>query len=415
MAKRKTSDKDSDSLEDFMDEVGLTPEVLERLGEHHEATKIVAEIVNRLGIKDSALKRARVELPSFSKITWGQVASHFGLLRTFGWLSFDSIPGVTLCYLPPSFHKELLMRSWSAMNVYAEPTQRKLEAPRVRLLDIARLVSSFQYPGLTLSQYLVPLFALFAGRIEDFPEHPMPETELSSGGSVEHEYFIVGKILFLVIELKANFDDLESNVAQLFSELYAASKLNGDAGFESLTVYGLLTDLGTFHFYSFNPISKTFYQDPRMVVHSLLREEFLYGMMAVVDRIFTLVLQGYIDTLKATCAKIEEQLSSKQSSSGSPTTKAFLEDWRKAHQHGLAAQNKLKQFSGNETELEESAAKGLESLKNSVACVGRLTYTSSKHDIPSKADLETIAQKAVDKWRVDLCAEHAVTQPSSDA
>ena len=35
------------------------------------------------------------------------------------------------------------------------------------------------------------------------------------------QYFIVGKILFLVIELQANFDDLECNVAQLFSELYS--------------------------------------------------------------------------------------------------------------------------------------------------------------------------------------------------
>ncbi|KAJ7213602.1 hypothetical protein GGX14DRAFT_445532, partial [Mycena pura] len=312
MRKQKITDEDSD-IEDLMEDVGLTPKVLATLKAHPEATKIVAEVVNRLGIKDSALKRARLELPSYLNITWSQVASHFRLSHTFTRLDFDPIPGVTLCYLPPSFHHELYMRSWSAMNVYAEPAERMLEAPRVRLLDI----------------YLVPLFALFAGRIEDCPEHVMPETEFSSGGSVEHKIFIVHNILFLVIELKARFDNMERNIAHLFAELYSASKMNGDAGFESLTVYGLLTDLGNFHFYSFNPISKTFYRDGRMPV-SGAREEFLYRMMA-----------------------------------GSRTKGRSLEAWRKAHQHALAAQDKLKQYSGSLTALEESAAEGLQFLEKS--------------------------------------------------
>ena len=145
MPKRKNSDEDSE-INSLIEDVGLTFEVLASLAEHSEATKIVAEIVNRLKIKDSALKRARLELPSYLNITWSQVASHFGLSSVFTLLDFDPIPGVTLCYLPPSFHRELYMRSWSAMNVYAEPTKRMLEAPRVRLLNIARLVSIFSIP-----------------------------------------------------------------------------------------------------------------------------------------------------------------------------------------------------------------------------------------------------------------------------
>ncbi|KAJ7213604.1 hypothetical protein GGX14DRAFT_619159 [Mycena pura] len=404
MPKRKTLDEDSD-IEDLMEEVGLTPEVLATLKTHPKSTKIVADIVNRLGIKDSALTRARLELPSFLNITWSQVASRFALSRSFSWLNFviDPIPGVTLCYLPPSFHRELYMRSWSAMNVYAEPTEHISEVPRVRLLDIARLVSLFSIPwspGLNLSQYLVPIFALFAGRIEDFPEHAMPESEFLSGGSVEHKIFIVGNILFLVIELKACFDNMERNVAHLFAELYSASKMNGDVGFESLTVYGLLTDLGTFQFYSFNPISKTFYRNSKIVVHR------------------NFVLQACLDTLEATCTKSEERSSSgslsptgssplqqlqNAPSNPTPITKGrSLEAWPKAHQHALAAQNKLKQFSGNLTALEESAAEGLKFLELSVGCVSRTTQITSKRDIPSKADLETMAQKAVERWHVNL-------------
>ena len=91
------------------------------------------------------------------------------------------------------------------------------------------------------------------------------------------------------------------------------------------------------------------------------------------------MLQGYVDTLKATCTKIEEQSSSGRVCAFShtfyaaldvlmihdqPTTKGrYLEAWRKAHQRALAAQNKLKQVGGDLTMSEESAAEGLKLLE----------------------------------------------------
>ena len=36
-------------------------------------------------------------------------------------------------------------------------------------------------------QYILPLIALFHGRVVDKPEDPMPDTEETSGGEVEHE------------------------------------------------------------------------------------------------------------------------------------------------------------------------------------------------------------------------------------
>lgn len=130
-----------------MEEAGLTSNVLATLKTHPESTKIVAELANRLGIKNSALKRARLEVPSFWDITWSQVAEHFHLSRTFDVLAFDAIRGIAPCYLPPSFHRELVARCWSAMDVCAEPLEHGLDsAPRTRLLDIARFLSVFSMP-----------------------------------------------------------------------------------------------------------------------------------------------------------------------------------------------------------------------------------------------------------------------------
>jgi len=38
-----------------------------------------------------------------------------------------------------------------------------------------------------MMQYIVPIVALFQGRIIDKPEQPMMETQYSTGGDVEHE------------------------------------------------------------------------------------------------------------------------------------------------------------------------------------------------------------------------------------
>ncbi|KAJ7907894.1 hypothetical protein B0H13DRAFT_1618025, partial [Mycena leptocephala] len=224
------------------------------------------------------LKRARRELPSFSHhITWAEVAAFFPSSESR--LSVHYIrphPSNPSCFLPPSFHEELFVRSWAAMDVYSEPTENLLEAPKVRLLEI----------------YLVPIISLFAGRIEDLPKIPMEKTELSSGGPLTTRF--------------AFPQQLDTFVAQLFSELYAAAQMNAKVGLENLKVYGILTDLGIFHFFAFEPKSKMFYRDPKIVV-ARGREDFLIGMMHVTEKIFSVVLEAYIDTLEATYHKITQR------------------------------------------------------------------------------------------------------------
>ena len=61
--------------------------------------------------------------------------------------------------------------------------------------------SSYQ-PPLTSAQWYVPICSLFNGRLVDKLETPMPETPETSGGEVEHEVFLFGNLILLVINLK---------------------------------------------------------------------------------------------------------------------------------------------------------------------------------------------------------------------
>ncbi|KAJ7700153.1 hypothetical protein B0H17DRAFT_1196138 [Mycena rosella] len=273
----------SEDVDDILEEVGLTPDILKALQVHPEGTKMVAELANRMRISESSMKRARRDLPSFSHSTWKQVAAYFNLNSPFRALAFHPIQNFGACFLPPSFHRYHFARAWSTMDLYSEEL---LEAPRMRLLD----------------SFLIPIFGLFTGRVADLPEMTLADTVLSSGGSADRKLFVVGNVLFLVIEPELVKNISDSNHAQLFTELYSATELNAMEGFRSLTVYGLLTDMGIFEFYSFDPISRTFYRDPKMTPPFIAAAH----VSSVSNKIFSLVLQGFIDTLKVICDKIEE-------------------------------------------------------------------------------------------------------------
>jgi hypothetical protein len=103
---------------------------------------------------------------------------------------------------------------------------------------------------------------------------------------------MIGGILFVVIELKQGLGGRD-NVAQLFLELLckpvfpflirlsmhtAAAEMNKKATFEGLRVHGLLTDLVSFHFYSYDPVPKTFAFDEMLVVNNT-RDAFIADMI----------------------------------------------------------------------------------------------------------------------------------------
>ncbi|KAJ6524865.1 hypothetical protein DFH09DRAFT_1329225 [Mycena vulgaris] len=293
-----TKRKSLEDIEGLMEEAGLTPKVLELLTGHPQATTAVVELVNRLGIKESTLKRARLELPSFSDITWKQAAQYFRLSPYYNALAFRRI-------------------------------------------------------------YLVPVVALFSGHIADAPECSMPETESSSGGSAEHQLFIVGNVLFLVVKLKLGLrENHDINYAQLFSKPFSTLELNRSVGFPSLKVYGLLTDTRTFDFFSFDPVSRTFYRDS------------------------TITFFGWQFTTRTV------------QSSG----RISLEAWEQARDSAVSAQEKLMQFDSDLEQLQQSTSEGLELLARSMGVVRRATKLTSKHDLPTKPELEDMAHQCVLKW-----------------
>ena len=58
----------------------------------------------------------------------------------------------------------------------------------------------------------------------------------------------------------------------------AAAKVNKQADFEGLRVYGILTNLTRFAFYSYDPISNSFCRDDEIFVETL-RDGFSSGMI----------------------------------------------------------------------------------------------------------------------------------------
>jgi len=69
------------------------------------------------------------------------------------------------------------------------------------------------------SQWLVLVCKLFKGRLVDKPESPMPPTEATSGGEVEHELVMLEDILLVLVELKLHLKNLNDHVAQVLLEL----------------------------------------------------------------------------------------------------------------------------------------------------------------------------------------------------
>ena len=76
--------------------------------------------------------------------------------------------------------------AWRSQDVFREPPCQT--GAKVRILDpVCPLLSRCLDNLLTMTQYIVPIIALFQGRVIDQPERAMTGTEYSTGGEVEHE------------------------------------------------------------------------------------------------------------------------------------------------------------------------------------------------------------------------------------
>jgi len=146
-------------------------------------------------------------------------------------------------------------------------------------------------------QYIVPILGLFQGRVIDEPEQAMEGTQYSTGGDVEHEILMIGGILFFVIELKLGYLT-PNDLAQLFLELLSAAEQNNQLDFAGLRIYGLLTNLTNFKFYSYDPTTKQFCCDEEITIETKRITGFS-DMIDVSNKIFGIILTAYMDGLRA--------------------------------------------------------------------------------------------------------------------
>jgi hypothetical protein len=105
-----------------------------------ELLLIVSQIINQATLDNRSIKKARIELPSFSTAKWIDFAEKVGLPRNPDTLRlrYFSTP---VYQLPPSFHKAIFENSWRAQDVYREVAVQKGEESRVRILDPVRELS----------------------------------------------------------------------------------------------------------------------------------------------------------------------------------------------------------------------------------------------------------------------------------
>ncbi|KAM6503869.1 hypothetical protein JOM56_000812 [Amanita muscaria] len=308
MTKRCHEDIDVDELIDSINlDKGLRAAFLELTAD--ELAILLADFANLANLPTSAIKKARVDLPT---VKWAKFAREYGLPLNASHLNLA--PFTTPRYrLPPSLHETMFENAWRWQDVYREKVDQGREEARVRLLE----------------PYIVPIVGLFQGRVADEPKEAMVETQYSTGSDVEHEIFMIGGILFCVIEFKLGIPS-HNDLAQLFLELVSAAEQNNQLNFAGLRIYGLLTNLAQFKFYSYNPTTKQFCYDENISINNRRIAAF-YDMIDVSNKIFGVILTAYIDGLQANISRRANDFSPQGSAPGVLKGQSTPSSSRKVH------------------------------------------------------------------------------------
>src|SRR6266550_2809925 len=96
-----------------------------------ELAALLADFANLANLPTSAIKKARVDLPT---VKWTEFAREHSLPLNASRLNL--VPFTTPRFrLPPSLHETMFEYAWHWQNVYCEKADRGREEPRVRLLE----------------------------------------------------------------------------------------------------------------------------------------------------------------------------------------------------------------------------------------------------------------------------------------
>ncbi|KDR68292.1 hypothetical protein GALMADRAFT_1354771 [Galerina marginata CBS 339.88] len=259
--------------------------------------------------------------------------------------------------LPLSFHTRLTMGAWPWMDVYGEKGSQMTEGDTLRLLD----------------PFLIPLIALFRGRIINMPEEPTPE---STGGKVKHEILVIEGAVFIIIELKhlltgAPFADY---VAQLFLAILSAVNRNSKYDLNTLKVHGLLSDFTTFKFFKYDPKTKIFFNDETLSVGPS-REHVCTDMIEVTNKIFGILLNGYIASLEVITKKSGSRDNMNNPEVSAPISLTSTKDWATALHFANQCRDKFKEEADTVTSIEERGIKALALLDKRYAVLPKKNHT----------------------------------------
>ncbi|KAM6497443.1 hypothetical protein JOM56_007916 [Amanita muscaria] len=360
------------NVENIIDSVDLPEGWFKVLSQDNNLQVLLAELANQGNVTNAAFKWARMGLPSFSDAKWSELAPQFGLHNNIALLQLPTF--ITPVYLlPPTFHVANFTPAWRTLDVYRDIDQQTREEARVRILD----------------PYIVPILALFQGRIIDMP---VMESQYSSGGDVEHEIIMVGGILFFVIELKLYLDSGGNNLSQLFLKLLSAAAENGTLDFTNLRVYGLLTDLTKFEFYSYDPLEKQFSLDEEFSLETR-RNHYCFGMIHVTNKIFSVVMHGYVSGLEAIVLKSRERGEKGDTMRDTSVRRESTSKW----EHALRlAKDCLDVFQRPFENIEDIEKNGKEALD--VHAIPRFTKFTGSDNGASLEKLSALALGVVARW-----------------
>ena len=142
--KRSADDIDAQSLVDSLSlDKGLVNGLQQLTPD--ELVAVMAHIANVTNPSTAASKKARIELPSFSKAKWSNFAEHFGLPDNVSRLRLESFKTPRYS-LPLSLHEAIFENAWRWQDVYREKVDYTREESRVGILDpVCRPISGYMH------------------------------------------------------------------------------------------------------------------------------------------------------------------------------------------------------------------------------------------------------------------------------
>ncbi|KAH9887284.1 hypothetical protein C8Q73DRAFT_259164 [Cubamyces lactineus] len=216
-------------------------------------------------------------------MSWQNLTREYNLPQRYNSRKLDRHQ-VPACYLPLSFHAELFKSSWRAADVYTDNVYQTRETTGFHVLK----------------PLMLSLLALFHGRLVDNSARRIAQEKEPWMGEITHKVLAMGDTIFVILEVDLLAPREEESVALLFEQLISAAQ-DTQPSASQVRIYGLLTDRTRFAFFSYDPSQRRFSFDQEYLA-SGPREQYLTRLIPIANKIFSVLLAGYLAVLQAPVA-----------------------------------------------------------------------------------------------------------------